>query len=302
MSSNNADDSEEPEQVDGEPAFFLRQIRYRDELPRIQDIPLRPPRGSGSENTYILTIGRHSENDIVVYHKDFEILTSKHHGFLSIYQNEVTLFDSGSTNGTKVNDVSVQGEQGVKLKVGDKILFGGPEHLSNKFNIFHFVFTDQPRAPPPQPRPRTATAMNAQQAALVTEDLLCPVCMECLLIPHAMGCGHVMCGDCACRALEMSRSVNFNKNRCPTCRADFHHSEHPSPCLALRTFIENHIEPYMEQDELAIRAERKEMWRNREDYVKRVKEAEEARRRQAEEEAQALAQAPAPVPEVVIVE
>lgn len=68
------------------------------------------------------TVGRHPESDIFLN----DVTVSRHHCRFVISGNDLTVEDSGSTNGTYVNDERVDS---AKLKAGDEVLVGR----------FHFV-------------------------------------------------------------------------------------------------------------------------------------------------------------------
>ena len=67
-----------------------------------------------------LTIGRHSENDIVVKDRS----ASRHHAFFERKGENLIVHDKGSKNGTFVNGIKVQSAQvhhGDLIKVGTKL-------------------------------------------------------------------------------------------------------------------------------------------------------------------------------------
>jgi pSer/pThr/pTyr-binding forkhead associated (FHA) protein len=96
--------------VDGGPAFDGPPAGLT--LPTGQRIELH-------EGHYI--IGRHLENDIVL--NDTNV--SRRHAEFVCAAGEVVVRDMGSTNGTKVNGVVVNGEQ--LLQHGDVINFGSAQ-------------------------------------------------------------------------------------------------------------------------------------------------------------------------------
>ena len=67
-----------------------------------------------------ITIGRESDNDIVVDNK----LASRHHALIQKIREDYFLKDENSTNGTYLNDVKIPAGKYVKLKTGDKITIG----------------------------------------------------------------------------------------------------------------------------------------------------------------------------------
>ena len=84
-------------------------------------------RGPRTGMTYILgagntTVGRHPESDIFLN----DVTVSRHHCRFVLTNEEISVEDSGSTNGTYVNDERVDRAQ---LSAGDEVMVGR----------FHFV-------------------------------------------------------------------------------------------------------------------------------------------------------------------
>ena len=67
-----------------------------------------------------ITIGRDSDNDVVVDNK----LASRHHAVVQKIKNAYFLKDANSTNGTYVNGVRIPKDKYIKLNPGDKITIG----------------------------------------------------------------------------------------------------------------------------------------------------------------------------------
>ncbi|MCQ2590687.1 MAG: FHA domain-containing protein [Treponema sp.] len=67
-----------------------------------------------------ITIGRESDNDVVVDNK----LASRHHAIIQKIKNAYFLKDTNSTNGTYVNNIRIPADKYVKLNAGDKITIG----------------------------------------------------------------------------------------------------------------------------------------------------------------------------------
>lgn len=67
-----------------------------------------------------ITIGRESDNDVVVDNK----LASRHHALIQKIKNVYFIKDVGSTNGTFLNGVKIPADKYVKLAPGDKITIG----------------------------------------------------------------------------------------------------------------------------------------------------------------------------------
>ena len=67
-----------------------------------------------------ITIGRDSDNDVVVDNK----LASRHHAIIQKIKNAYFIKDDNSTNGTLVNGVRIPKDKYVRLNAGDKITVG----------------------------------------------------------------------------------------------------------------------------------------------------------------------------------
>jgi pSer/pThr/pTyr-binding forkhead associated (FHA) protein len=65
----------------------------------------------------VTTVGRHPESDIFLD----DVTVSRHHCRLSAVGDQLTIEDSGSTNGTYVNDDRIDS---AKLSPGDEVLIG----------------------------------------------------------------------------------------------------------------------------------------------------------------------------------
>lgn len=67
-----------------------------------------------------ITIGRESDNDVIVDNK----LASRHHALIQKIKNAYFIRDEESTNGTFVNGIRIPAGKYVKLNPGDKITIG----------------------------------------------------------------------------------------------------------------------------------------------------------------------------------
>lgn len=67
-----------------------------------------------------ITIGRDSDNDVVVDNK----LASRHHAMIQKIKSVYFIKDVGSTNGTFLNGIKIPADKYVKLAPGDKITIG----------------------------------------------------------------------------------------------------------------------------------------------------------------------------------
>lgn len=67
-----------------------------------------------------ITIGRESDNDVVVDNK----LASRHHAVIQKIKDAYFVKDANSTNGTFINGVKIPADKYVKLNPGDRISIG----------------------------------------------------------------------------------------------------------------------------------------------------------------------------------
>jgi len=133
-------DAEQPEpqvEVDGDPTIVYVPIQDRADHPMtreeatgldgISGFALIVERGPKTGMTYLLadgntTVGRHPESDIFLN----DVTVSRQHCRFVVGEDGLLVEDSGSTNGTYVNDARVDQ---ATLKAGDEVLVGR----------FHFV-------------------------------------------------------------------------------------------------------------------------------------------------------------------
>jgi hypothetical protein len=131
---------EEPEpqvEVDGDPTIVYVPLQDRADRPMTREeasglegvsgYALIVERGPKTGMTYVLpegntTVGRHPESDIFLN----DVTVSRQHCRFVVDDGGLTVEDSGSTNGTYVNDVRVDQ---ATLEAGDEVLVGR----------FHFV-------------------------------------------------------------------------------------------------------------------------------------------------------------------
>lgn len=133
-------DEEQPEpqlEVDGDPTIVYVPIQDRADHPMTREeaaglegilgFALIVERGPKTGMTYLLpdgntTVGRHPESDIFLN----DVTVSRQHCRFVVGDEGLLVEDSGSTNGTYVNDARVDQ---ATLKAGDEVLVGR----------FHFV-------------------------------------------------------------------------------------------------------------------------------------------------------------------
>lgn len=132
------DKGSEPEaQVETDPTVLFVPLADRSEHPLTREeaahiegltgYALVVERGPRSGMTYTLapgntTVGRHPESDIFLN----DVTVSRHHCRFKITEDSISVEDSGSTNGTYVNDQRIDNAE---LNPGDEVLVGR----------FHFV-------------------------------------------------------------------------------------------------------------------------------------------------------------------
>lgn len=132
------DKGSEPEaQVETDPTVLFVPLADRSEHPLTREeaahikglsgYALVVERGPRSGMTYTLapgntTVGRHPESDIFLN----DVTVSRHHCRFKITEGSISVEDSGSTNGTYVNDQRIDNAE---LSPGDEVLVGR----------FHFV-------------------------------------------------------------------------------------------------------------------------------------------------------------------
>ena len=137
MTDEHASDSQPEVEVETDPTVFYVPISDRGEHPLTQDeasnveglsgFALVVERGPRTGMTYLLrpgntTVGRHPESDIFLN----DVTVSRHHCRFKISGETITVEDSGSTNGTYVNEARVDE---TVLHAGDEVMVGR----------FHFV-------------------------------------------------------------------------------------------------------------------------------------------------------------------
>lgn len=78
-------------------------------------------RANGNAFSMMITIGRASNNDLVLADRR----VSKFHAYFRRVGSGWTVSDANSTNGTKVDDVPVPAERSVTLRSGARLILGG---------------------------------------------------------------------------------------------------------------------------------------------------------------------------------
>ena len=140
MSEENKPGTEEPNpqvEVETDPTILYVPLQDRSDHPLsrteaahvegVAGYALVVERGPRSGMTFVLnqgntTVGRHPESDIFLN----DVTVSRHHCRFRLSENALSVEDSGSTNGTYVNDTRVDQSP---LEAGDEVLVGR----------FHFV-------------------------------------------------------------------------------------------------------------------------------------------------------------------
>ncbi len=140
MSEENKPGTEEPNpqvEVETDPTILYVPLQDRSDHPLsrteaahvegVAGYALVVERGPRSGMTFVInqgntTVGRHPESDIFLN----DVTVSRHHCRFRLSENALSVEDSGSTNGTYVNDTRVDQSP---LEAGDEVLVGR----------FHFV-------------------------------------------------------------------------------------------------------------------------------------------------------------------
>jgi hypothetical protein len=175
------------------------------------------------------------------------MLTSRFHAMLECVDGVFYVCDLGSTNGTYVNGAALLPHLDTELHSGDRVSFGGPRYVLREGVCLRNPFCYTVELPAPLRRskrrreaagPRqeedlrnakrvleAVMARGAARLALARGDAAqplktggtsqrdCSVCLQIMVAPHQVACGHAFCGKCILTWLERQRS-------CPMCRAD----------------------------------------------------------------------------------
>lgn len=125
-------ESDPEAQVETDPTVFYVRLSDRSDHPLTKDeashveglsgYALVVERGPRTGMTYLLregntTVGRHPESDIFLN----DVTVSRHHCRFQLSDETLTVEDSGSTNGTYVNDKRIDS---VELSAGDEVMVG----------------------------------------------------------------------------------------------------------------------------------------------------------------------------------
>jgi hypothetical protein len=281
--------------------LLLRQVRYSNSTHALNMYRL-------DENSpQYVNIGRHSTNDLVLYHRSGPIITSKMHAIIKKTDDGYfELMDIGARNGTFLNRVRMQTDVPVKLKDGDTILFAASEYLpSGEYNPFHYkVINPDSLILPPVP---DTVELSETQFNAMKEDFMCGICFDYILNPFSLVCGHTTCGDCLANWFATLPAVKS----CPTCRCAVTGSS-PVPCKALDDIINTVVVPRLTLAERESRRDRMEIWNNRKSIINRRRPRPVQPLTQAQIDAQIapvpavdpmmqLAVQPSPVPPEVVV-
>lgn len=137
MTDERVPESKPEVEVETDPTVFYVPISDRADHPLTREeashveglsgFALVVERGPRTGMTYLLaqggtTVGRHPDSDIFLN----DVTVSRHHCRFVVSDEEISVEDSGSTNGTYLNEDRVDQ---AKLKAGDEVLVGR----------FHFV-------------------------------------------------------------------------------------------------------------------------------------------------------------------
>lgn len=185
-------------------------------------------------------IGRSKEKSDIVFRakkSDNPLMISRLHAI--IYKNDLNewiLVDKGSKNGCFVNGYKILQQQ---LNHGDTVVFGGGSMLmtgSYQDNVdSQFAYTccisknitkddvvgkNKKVTALPSKRRRKDTKPSSthepsakvkrKKISDISEEFICPICLDFFVHAQALGCGHSFCASCLASSLA-------NKLQCPAC-------------------------------------------------------------------------------------
>ena len=247
--------------VSDEP-LSLYQVRYSNSTRHIPSFVLDDKIDCG------IRLGRSIENDFVLAVKDGPTIVSHHHAIIFREGDKVMLTDIGATNGTFVNGKRIEPHNPVHLKVNDKVDFAGREYVSEGRGYNPFQFIVKPSSFDDVKVPNNELDVTLDQYKKIEDEFKCGICLDTLLNPFCLACGHTTCGDCLA---DWFATLPVDGKSCPTCRLKVPSSS-PFPCKNLNDVIERLVEPLLDKEQLTLRKYRKEIWENRKELVyKRTK-------------------------------
>lgn len=234
--------------------LYIRHIRYARGSPLFKDLVLH-------DRNAVIRIGRHTDNDFVIYHTTVCLHISKYHAIIEYKDDGFYILDLGSMNGTFLNDIRIEANVPTKLHPNDRLMFGSREEIpeTKKYNLFQFLVTDKPVCDPVIPT--DTLQLSTSQIDKIKNEFQCGICMDVLLLPYTLPCGHTTCADCIEDWL-ITRTIRS----CPTCRVMLNENQRPVPCRVLKDAITAIVEPTLTMQEHIERQERSVMWQNKLDY------------------------------------
>ena len=206
-----------------------------------------------------VTVGRDMSSIIRLDSPEVPCLLSRKHGKFMVRPNgTVHLVDLSSTNGTFI---AREGQRLRRLSIGttwelldgDAVSFGGPglisvgqRRVANPF-LFKYIVaatsqsTEEPAPAPPPPLANTKKKKKKKRRTKMLNDVTdvmlsqftCAICQDWMLGCHAMSCGHMFCGHCLAKWLDLRQA-------CPTCRKPI--SSVPIRCFQIDNAINDLLE------------------------------------------------------------
>ena len=157
-------------------------------------------------NKYRVSLGRRSNNDLVIEDKyNTKMISAQHAVVLQVGSGAIIL--DTSLNGTYVNNRRVQR---CILKCNDTVRFGKSRICGERIDPFRFIYTSKPIV--------SAFGSQAMDSCSVEksglrECLKCPICRDFLTFPAELSpCSHLSCSECVEKFTLYDASP-----RCPVC-------------------------------------------------------------------------------------
>ncbi|XP_074573319.1 putative E3 ubiquitin-protein ligase BAH1-like 1 [Curcuma longa] len=112
----------------------------------------------------------------------------------------------------------------------------------------------------------TMSLLNSKQYEY---SLICPICLDIVFNPYALGCGHLFCKGCACSAASVLLFQGLKEApksaKCPVCRAVGMYKD-AVHMTELDLLLKNRCKKYWKE---RLRSERSEMVKQAKDYWER---------------------------------
>lgn len=142
-------------------------------------------------------------------------------------------YEPVSINGVYMEEDGMELVHGDQLRVPRSRFLLRPGRYRSVKKMKNFVYDeylvdldpmDGPALDPPEHIAETYHRHAMAYACEGSQSTQCPICMETMVVPHALTCGHTFCGNCISGWVA-------SKESCPTCRAQVRST--PTYCRAL---------------------------------------------------------------------